>query len=90
MWNFTGRQNDIAGTYDILKGNWISGIPFIDNMRLGNQSKISEDAKNNKARNTYFFLPFIVGTDGAHFCISARFQAFLGVVAFLFVYGVWP
>ena len=50
MWNFVGRQNDNAGTYNILDGNWISGISFIDSLRLGNQKEISEDAKNNKAR----------------------------------------
>ena len=44
MWNFTGRQNDKQGNYDVLDGNWISGIPFIDNMRLGNQNEIDEDA----------------------------------------------
>ena len=67
MWNFTGRQNDIAGTYDTLNGNWISGINLFDSLRLGNQSEISEDAKNNKARNTYFFLPFLLGLIGLYF-----------------------
>tara|TARA_A100000164_G_scaffold92056_2_gene79602 strand:+ start:14695 stop:18240 length:3546 start_codon:yes stop_codon:yes gene_type:complete len=67
MWNFTGRQNDKQGNYDVLDGNWISGIPFIDNMRLGNQNEIDEDAKNNKARNTYFFLPFLLGLSGLYF-----------------------
>jgi hypothetical protein len=40
MWNFTGRQNDAnRGTYNILDGNWISGVPFIDELRLGNQGE---------------------------------------------------
>jgi len=56
---FYWRQNDEQGEYNILNGNWISGIPFIDELRLGNQSELHEDALNNKARNTYFFLPFI-------------------------------
>ena len=67
MWNFTGRQNDVQGRYDILNGNWISGIPFIDSIRLGNQSELSSDILNNKARNTYFFLPFILGLIGLFF-----------------------
>ena len=67
MWNFTGRQNDKQGNYDVLNGNWISGIPFIDDMRLGNQNEIDEDAKKNKARNTYFFLPFLLGLVGLYF-----------------------
>src|SRR5690606_26568976 len=57
MWNFTGRQNDNQGKYGLLQGNWISGIKFIDEMRLGNQSDLPSDLKNNKARNTYYFLP---------------------------------
>ena len=55
MWNFVGRQDDVQGNFDVLHGNWLSGINFIDEIRLGNQTKITDDAKNNKARNTYFF-----------------------------------
>ena len=48
MWNFVGRQNDRAGTYDILDGNWISGINFLDSLRLGNQNQLKKIKKNNK------------------------------------------
>ena len=88
MWNFTGRQNDIAGTYDILKGNWISGIPFIDNLRLGNQSEISEDAKNNKARNTYFFLPFLLGLMGLIFVYEQDPKRFWVLLLFFLFTGL--
>ena len=44
-----------------MNGNWISGIKFIDELRIGNQDSIDQDQKNNKARNTYFFLPLILG-----------------------------
>lgn len=64
MWNFTGRQDDIQGRYDDLHGNWISGIKFIDAMRIGNQNDLPSDVKNNKGRNTYFFLPLILGIIG--------------------------
>ncbi len=67
MWNFSGRQNDIQGRLDHLNGNWISGIDFIDELRLGNQEDLTEEMKNNKARNTYFFLPFILGLIGLLF-----------------------
>ena len=67
MWNFVGRQDDVQGNYDILHGNWLSGINFIDEIRLGNQAKITDDAKNNKARNTYFFLPLVIGLIGFFF-----------------------
>ena len=64
MWNFVGRQNDIQGHLDIENGNWLSGIDFIDEMRLGSQQNLPEDIKNNKGRNTYYFLPLILGLIG--------------------------
>jgi len=36
MWNFSGRQNDIQRAINgYPQGKLVSGIPFIDNMRLG-------------------------------------------------------
>lgn len=64
MWNFVGRQNDIQGHLDIENGNWISGIKPIDEIRLGSQEMLPDDVKNNKGRNTYFFLPLILGLIG--------------------------
>ena len=63
MWNFSGRQNDLEGNFEITKGNWISGIPFIDNMRLGDQSKLPDEYKND-GTNVYFMLPLILGLIG--------------------------
>ena len=85
MWNFTGRQNDVAGNYNNLNGNWISGINFIDSLRLGNQSQISEDAKNNKARNTYFFLPFLLGLIGLYFLYQQDPKRFWVLLLFSFL-----
>jgi hypothetical protein len=67
MWNFVGRQNDEQGQLDIQNGNWLSGIQFIDEMRLGPQSNLPDDVKNNKGRNTYYFLPLILGIIGLVF-----------------------
>lgn len=67
MWNFVGRQNDIQGHGDVLHGNWISGIKFIDEMRLGNQDNLPKTLANNKARNTYYFLPLLLGILGLFF-----------------------
>ncbi|MBL30025.1 MAG: hypothetical protein CMC81_02105 [Flavobacteriaceae bacterium] len=88
MWNFAGRQNDIAGTYNILNGNWISGIPMIDSFRLGNQSELSEDAKKNKARNTYFFLPFLLGIFGAYFLYKKDSKKFWVILLFFLFTGL--
>ena len=95
MWNFAGRQNDIQGNGELEHGNWITGIPFIDNARLGDQSKLPKDlqaydpVKNptgNKGHNVFYCLPLILGL------IGLFWQAFRGrrgirqfwVVFFLF------
>jgi hypothetical protein len=64
MWNFSGRQNDIQGSGNKRDGNWITGISFIDNMRLGDQSMLPASIKDNKATNTLFLLPFLLGVIG--------------------------
>ena len=65
LWNFVGRQNDIQNNYGEKEyGNWITGIPFIDNARLGNQSKLPETIRENKGRNAFFALPLILGIIG--------------------------
>ncbi len=66
MWNFAGRQNDINNQLgEVDAGNWISGIPVIDNARLGDQSLLPDDlGKGNKGHNVYFMLPLILGIIG--------------------------
>lgn len=64
MWNFSGRQNDAQHRYELSKGNWITGIGFIDSIRLGNQENLPEHMKNDPSRNTYFMLPFLLGIFG--------------------------
>ncbi len=64
MWNFSGKQNDIQGLGNKRDGNWISGISFIDNKRLGDQTKLPDSLKNNKAHNQLYLLPFILGIVG--------------------------
>lgn len=71
MWNFTGRQDDIQGKYD-NHGNWLSGINFVDEARLGPQDHLPSDVLNNKGRNTYYFLPLILGIIGLVFQIKSN------------------
>ncbi len=72
MWNFAGRQNDDQGMRptDILEGNWISGISFLDAMRLGPQSNLPSDMQKNPSRNTYYLIPFLLGIIG----IAAQYK----------------
>ena len=64
MWNFAGRQNDIQGNGELEHGNWITGIPFIDNARLGNQDMLPDDLKENKGHNVFYCLSLILGLLG--------------------------
>lgn len=64
MWNFSGKQNDVQGMGAVRDGNWITGISFIDNNRLGDQSKMPDSLKTNKAHNKLYMLPFILGIVG--------------------------
>ncbi len=76
MWNFTGRQNDIQGKYDNLDGNWLSGIKFIDESHLGSQDNLPDDVLNNKGRNVYYFLPFILGLIGLFYHANKDLKSF--------------
>ena len=66
MWNFAGRQNDVNNqSGELDAGNWISGIPFIDNARLGDQSLLPDDlGKDNPGHNVFYMLPLILGLLG--------------------------
>ena len=69
MWNFAGRQNDIHSPNpgEIFYGNWESGIGFLDNFRLGDQTDAPEILSENKGKNHYFLLPLILGIIGLFF-----------------------
>ena len=64
MWNFAGRQNDIQSQGEIEHGNWITGIPFIDNFLIGDQTFLPSDLKDNKGHNVFYCLPLILGLIG--------------------------
>jgi len=95
MWNFAGRQNDIQGLFksDNLRGNWISGVNFIDEIRLGSQNKIPETIsgmkfKHNKARNVYFFFPLLLGLAGLFFHYKQDRKNFWVVMVLFFMTGL--
>ena len=85
LWNFVGRQSDVQGKYDNTNGNWLSGISFIDEMFIGTQKNLPSDMQNNKGRNTYFFLPFILAIIGMVFHAKRDIKSFyVLLVLFLF------
>jgi hypothetical protein len=85
LWNFAGKQNDIQGYGGIRNGNWISGIPFIDNNRLGPQDDLPDYMAANKGRNTFFMLPLLLGLAGFLFHLSRNSRGW-GVVFLLFIF----
>ena len=89
MWNFTGRQDDIQGKYTSLHGNWISGIDLIDELHLGmSQENLPGDVENNKARNTYYFLPFILGLIGFFYLMYKDPKRFWMMLVFFLFTGL--
>ena len=86
MWNFSGRQNDKQWKYDLENGNWLSGINLIDNNRLGPQENLPDDVINNKARNKYFMIPFILGLIGFVFLFKENFKSSMANTIIVFIY----
>ncbi|MFN5932065.1 MAG: DUF2723 domain-containing protein [Sphingobacteriales bacterium] len=80
-WNFIGKQNDVQGFGNVRDGNTISGIKPVDNLLLGNQDKLPQTLRENKANNKLFALPLILGLLGMLFQIKKDDRDFL--VSFL-------
>ena len=88
MWNFTGRQDDVQGRFD-LHGNWISGINAVDSYVLGiSQENLPSDVLNNKARNTYYFLPLLLGLIGLFFLFNRDKKLFWTMLVFFLFTGI--
>ena len=88
MWNFTGRQDDIQGKMD-LHGNWISGFDSLDEYFLGmSQENLPSDVRNNKARNTYYFLPLLLGLIGLFFLFNRDKKLFWTMLVFFLFTGI--
>lgn len=83
MWNFAGKQNDTQGTGGAINGNWISGINFLDEPRVGT-SDLPGDMKTDPSRNTFFFLPLILGLIGMFYQLN-RDNKNWGIILLLFV-----
>ena len=85
LWNFVGRQSDIQPTRtQITDGNWLSGIKWIDELYLGPQDNLPDEIANNKGRNTYYFLPFLLGLIGLIYQLNRDPRNF-SIVMWLFV-----
>src|SRR6056297_48180 len=88
MWNFSGRQNDTQGHGELLNGNWIRGINFIDNKHIGPQDNLPDSIKNHKARNTYFMLPLLLGLFGFFFHLKRHSNDFMVVLLLFILTGI--
>jgi tetratricopeptide (TPR) repeat protein len=88
MWNFSGRQDDIQGTYGNDNGRWITGISFIDNSGMfftpeWPQEGLSQSALTNKARNKFYMIPFIIGVIGLIYTLY-RHEKIFWIILVLF------
>jgi hypothetical protein len=89
MWNFSGRQNDMQGYGSPLHGNWITGIPFLDNILIGGkESKMPVEMKNIPSRNKYYLLPFILGILGMLYHYARNKKDFWIVLVFFVMTGI--
>jgi len=90
MWNFAGRQNDIQGHREINRGNWLSGINFIDEFggRLGPQDDLPVSMTSNKAYNRFYMVPLILGLIGLFFQYYRDRQNFWLVFLMFFMTGL--
>ena len=88
MWNFSGRQDDIQGRMD-MHGNWISGLDFIDEIHLGlSQENLPSDVAENKSRNKYYMIPFIIGLIGLYFLYNKDKELFWTMLVFFIFTGI--
>lgn len=90
MWNFVGRQNDIQGNKEPTQGNWISGINFIDELSIvtgAPQDNLPESASSNPGRNTYYFLPLLLGLGGLLYHLMRNGRNFVIVFMLFFLTG---
>ena len=88
MWNFAGRQDDIQGKMN-MNGNWISGINLLDEWHLGvTQKNLPSDVLKNRARNTYFLLPLILGIIGLYFLYNTNKEFFWILLLFFVFTGI--
>ena len=71
MWNFSGRQNDIQSSGEVMNGNWITGISFIDEILVGSQEDMPSSIADNKGHNVYYMLPLLLGLLGLFFQANA-------------------
>ena len=88
MWNFAGRQNDIQGNGNDLHGNWISGIKFFDDARLGRSDNLPDDLKHNPGNNKYYFLPLLIGLAGIFWQYKRDNKGFWLILAFFIMTGL--
>ncbi len=88
LWNYAGKQNDFQNHGSLLDGNWISGIKFLDEMRLGNQDLLPDKYRNQESRNTYFLLPFILGILGLLYQLSRDNKNFWVTMLLFFFTGI--
>jgi hypothetical protein len=86
LWNFAGKQNDTQGTGGAINGNWITGINFLDEPRVGT-SDLPPDMKNDTSRNKYYLLPFILGIIGLFYQLNRDYKNWWAILLLFLMTG---
>jgi len=86
MWNFVGRQNDIQGNGTFSEGNWVSGINFLDEAKVGPRDNMPGFMKNDPSRNVYYFLPLLFGLIGMFYQYNKGKEGKQGFVVTLLLF----
>lgn len=88
-WNYIGRQNDVQNIQgEPQNSNWVSGIKFIDKMRVGDIDKMPIPLRESKARNELYFLPFLLGLLGLYYHYKNDYQNTIIVTLLFFFTGL--
>jgi hypothetical protein len=73
MWNFAGRENDVQGADWLKPSEWFKKLP----------SALAD----NKARNNFFMIPFLLGLIGMFYQFTKDTKNFFVVAMLFFMLG---
>jgi hypothetical protein len=86
MWNFAGKQNDLQSHGGPVRGNWITGIGFLDKIRLKADNQVPKIYGTGK--KAFFLLPFLLGIIGIIYHFRRDKKFFWVLISLFFFTGL--
>jgi len=87
LWNFSGRFNDRQGFGGMQNGQFITGLPLIDDLLVGSSATPPQDMAGS-AHNRYLALPLLLGIFGAIYQCRQRRRGFFVTLALFLMGGI--